>query len=214
MPAKVRSLLCAAFIPCGERNSNVSDPSETCICRPPFAALPIAFSSYGSRFVQVILSSFQVFLEICPEEEWPGRSKERSLHWQGENQEEKMTVAELMHHNFDEIFIELDPVKREAMMRNAYTEDSVWIHPGGRLVGIAAINEAASEIRKRIPEYRYKVVGDIQTMHNVGMCRWGSGLPDQPFRYTGTDVLEERDGRVAVFYTFIDSGTPPVSSTE
>ena len=83
-----------------------------------------------------------------------------------------------------------------------------------RLVGIAAINEAASEIRKRIPEYRYKVVGDIHTMHNVGMCRWGSGLPDQPFRYTGTDVLEERDGRVAVFYTFIDSGTPPVSSTE
>src|SRR3984885_5432366 len=130
------------------------------------------------------------------------------------NEGEKMTVAELMHHNFDKIFIELDPVKREAMMRNAYTEDCVWIHPGGRLVGIAAVNEAASEIRKRIPEYRYKVVGDIHTMHNVGMCRWGSGLPDQPFRYTGTDVLEERDGRVAVFYTFIDSGTPPVSSTE
>src|SRR5580700_10238634 len=39
MPSKVRSLLWAAFIPCGERNSNVSDPSETCICRPPFAAL-------------------------------------------------------------------------------------------------------------------------------------------------------------------------------
>src|SRR5580692_7872737 len=39
MPAKFRSLLCAAFIPCGERNSNVSDPPETCIRRPPFAAL-------------------------------------------------------------------------------------------------------------------------------------------------------------------------------
>ena len=70
------------------------------------------------------------------------------------NKGEKMTVPELMRHNFDEIFIEFDPVKREAMMRNAYTEDCVWIHPGGRLVGIAAINEAASEIRKRIPEYR------------------------------------------------------------
>jgi hypothetical protein len=58
-----------------------------------------------------------------------------------------MTAAELMHHNFDEIFIELDPVKREAMMRDAYTEDCVWIHPGGRLVGIAAVNQAASEIR-------------------------------------------------------------------
>ena len=107
-----------------------------------------------------------------------------------------MTVAELMRHNFDEIFIELDPVKRESMMRDAYTEDCVWIHPGGRLVGIAAVNEAASEIRKHIPEYRYTVVGDIHTMHNVGMCRWGSGLPGQPFRYTGTDVLEERDGRL------------------
>src|SRR5260370_4859706 len=87
------------------------------------------------------------FERNAQKEEWPGRSKERSLHWQRENKGEKMTAAELMHHNFDEIFIELDPVKREAMMRNAYTEDCVWIHPGGRLVGIAAINEAASEIR-------------------------------------------------------------------
>jgi ketosteroid isomerase-like protein len=105
-------------------------------------------------------------------------------------------------------------VKREGMMRHAYTEDCVWMHPGGRLVGMAAINEAPSEIRKRIPEYRYAVIGDIHTVHNVGMCRWGSGLPGQPYRYTGTDVLEERDGRVAVFYTFIDSGTPPISTTE
>ena len=125
-----------------------------------------------------------------------------------------MTVAELLRHNFDEIFIELDPVKRESMMRDAYTEDCVWIHPGGRLVGIAAINKAASEIRKSIPEYRYAVIGEIQTMHNVGMCRWGSGLPGQPYRYTGTDVLEARYGRVAVFYTFIDSGTPPVTTAE
>ena len=123
-----------------------------------------------------------------------------------------MTVPELLRHNFDEIFIELDEAKREAMMREAYTEDCVWIHPGGRLVGIQAINEAASTIRKSIPDYRYSIVGEIQTMHTVGMCRWGSGLPGEPFRYTGTDVVEERDGRLAIFYTFIDSGTPPVSS--
>jgi hypothetical protein len=51
-------------------------------------------------------------------------------------------------------------------------------------------------------------VGFGPPMHNIGMRRWDSGLPDQPFRYTGTDVVEERDGRVAVFYTFIDGGTP------
>src|SRR6202162_6740783 len=86
-----------------------------------------------------------------------------------------------------------------------------------RVAAWSALRRSTKQRRKFVsasPEYRYKVVGDIRTMHNVGMCRWGSGLPDQPFRYTGTDVLEERDGRVAVFYTFIDSGTPPVSSTE
>ncbi|HEY1986866.1 MAG TPA: hypothetical protein VGG85_15735 [Terracidiphilus sp.] len=51
-------------------------------------------------------------------------------------------------------------------------------------------------------------------MHNFGMCRSGNGLPGQPFRYTDADILEERDDRVAVFYTAIDSGTPPVSSTK
>src|SRR5260370_37764967 len=84
------------------------------------------------------------------------------------NEGEKMTAAELMHHNFDKIFIELDPVKREAMMRNAYTEDCVWIHPGGRLVGIAAVTEAASAIRRHSPEYRYAAVGAIRPPPNVG----------------------------------------------
>src|ERR1700722_18997107 len=85
-----------------------------------------------------------------------GKLKGKIVTLANRNKGEKMTAAELMRHNFDEIFIELDPVKREAMMRKAYTEDCVWIHPGGRLVGIAAVNEAASEIRKRIPDYRYK----------------------------------------------------------
>ena len=107
-----------------------------------------------------------------------------------------MTAAELMHHNFDEIFIELDPVKREAMMRNAYTEDSVWIHPGGRLVGIAAINEAASEIRKRIPEYRTRWLA-IFTRCTMSGCAVGgadfltnrSAIPVRTFWRNATAVL-------------------------
>ena len=71
-------------------------------------------------------------------------------------------------------------------------------------MGREGINEAATEIRKRIPEYRYTVTGEIQTMHNVATCRWGSGMPGQAFSYTGTDFLEERDGRVSRLYTFLD----------
>ena len=47
----------------------------------------------------------------------------------------------------------------------------------------------------------------------MALCRWGSGLPGEPFHYTGTDVLEEKSGRMTMLYTFID-GKDPLSSTE
>jgi hypothetical protein len=90
------------------------------------------------------------------------------------------------------------------MLAESYTEDYLWIHPGGRILGREGINEAASEIRKRFSEYRYTVTSEIQVMHNVATCRLGSGMPGQPFHYTGTDFREERDGRVSRLYTFID----------
>jgi len=115
-----------------------------------------------------------------------------------------VTPSELLMRNFNEIFIELDPVKRLTMLKKSYTDDCLWVHPGGRVLGCEGINEAATEIRKHFAHYRYTVTGEIQTMHNVAMCRWGSGMPGQPFHYTGTDFLEERDGRVLRLYTFID----------
>ena len=114
------------------------------------------------------------------------------------------TPSELLRRNFDEIFIELDPVRRMAMLRESFAGDGLWIHPGGRVLGPEGINAAATEIRRHFPHYRYTVTGEIQTMHNVATCRWGSGMPGQPFHYTGTDFLEELDGRVSRLYTFID----------
>ena len=114
------------------------------------------------------------------------------------------TPSELLMRNFNEIFIELDPVKRLTLLKESFTDDCLWVHPGGRIVGREGINEAATEIRKHFPQYRYTVTSEVQTMHNVATCRWGSGMPGQPFHYTGTDFLEERDGRVARLYTFID----------
>ncbi|HEV3029774.1 MAG TPA: nuclear transport factor 2 family protein [Planctomycetota bacterium] len=114
------------------------------------------------------------------------------------------TPSELLMRNFNEIFIELDPVKRAAMLAESFMEGCLWIHPGGRVVGHDGINAAATEIRKHFPQYRYTVTGGIQTMLNVATCRWGSGMPGQPFHYTGTDFLEEREGRVSRLYTFID----------
>jgi len=114
------------------------------------------------------------------------------------------TSSELLMRNFNEIFIELDPVKRLALLKESFTDDCLWVHPGGRIVGRDGINKAATEIRKHFPQYRYTVTSEVQTMHNVATCRWGSGMPGQPFHYTGTDFLEECDGRTSRLYTFID----------
>ena len=87
------------------------------------------------------------------------------------------TAAELLMRNFNEIFIELDPIKRLALLAESFAEDCLRIHPGGRVVSREGVNAAATEIRKHFPQYRYKVTGEIQTMHNVATRRWGSGMP-------------------------------------
>ena len=51
------------------------------------------------------------------------------------------TPSELLMRNFNEIFIELDPVKRAALLAECFTEDCLWIHPGGRIVGREGIND-------------------------------------------------------------------------
>ena len=115
-----------------------------------------------------------------------------------------MNATELLMRNFNEIFTELDPVGRAALLAESFTEDCLWIHPGGRIVGRDGINEEATEIRKHFPDNRYTVTSEVQSMHNVATCRWGSGMSGQPFHYTGTHFLEEREGRVSRLYTFID----------
>jgi len=73
----------------------------------------------------------------------------------GEDNLMKAKASELLMRNFNEIFIELDPVRRAALLGESFAEDCLWIHPGGRIVGRDGINEAATEIRKHFPEYRY-----------------------------------------------------------
>src|SRR5260370_37935593 len=86
------------------------------------------------------------------------------------------TPSELLMHNFNEIFIELDPVKRAALLAKYYTEDCLWIHPGGRIVGRDCINEAATESLKHFSVQRYTVTSEMQTMlHAVSTVLWRSG---------------------------------------
>ena len=65
----------------------------------------------------------------------------------------------------------------------------------------ARVNEATTRDSQTLPAISlHGSPVEIQTMHNVATCRWGSEMPGQPFHYTGTDFLEECDGRVSRLY--------------
>src|SRR5258708_34396351 len=78
----------------------------------------------------------------------------------------KATSSELLMRNFNEIFIELDPLKRAELLAESYTEDCLWIHPAGRIVGREGINKAATEIRKHFPQYRYTATAQVKVLPN------------------------------------------------
>jgi hypothetical protein len=80
-----------------------------------------------------------------------------------------MNATELLMRNFNEIFIELDFAKRGTLLAECYNEDCLWTHPGGRIVGRDGINEAATEIRKHFPDYRYTVTSK-NTMAGCRAC--------------------------------------------
>src|ERR1044072_4104166 len=115
------------------------------------------------------------------------------------------TSSELLMRNFNEIFIELDPIKRATLLAEYCAYDCLWVHPGDRIVGREGINEAAAEIRKHFPEYRYTVTSEIQTMHNVATCRWEVGC--QVSRFT----TQERTSWRSAMATFQDAQPREIS---
>src|SRR6516225_5802373 len=122
------------------------------------------------------------------------------------------TPSELLMRNFNEIFIELDPVKRLTLLKESFTDDCLWVHPGGRIVGREGINEAATEIRKHFPQYRYLdltrgttsrlVVGEAGCRVNHSAHRRLGPLLPHPRR------AAENDGCVRLVdeYTFSETG--------
>jgi len=87
-----------------------------------------------------------------------------------------------------------------------------WVPEGAAVVvNYARVREGAERVVREITDKGGKAIavqGDVgqraDAQRLVAEARWGSGMPGQPFHYTGTDFLEERDGRVSRLYTFID----------
>ena len=86
-------------------------------------------------------------------------------------------------------------------------DDAVLHVPPGMVVGKAAIDRFAGDLRATHPDFAYVPRGDPQVLQNAGRVAWTSGPRGGQPAYAGWDVIIVRDGRIVALYVFLDEGS-------
>ena len=119
------------------------------------------------------------------------------------------TVADLLIRNLDEVFAEIDPVRRRKALDELWHEDGVFYDPySGPHRGRDEIDRIAGKVKATHPSYRYQPISAPEEIGDGGRVRWVSGTPGEPPEYAGTDFIVARDGKIAALYMFLDELPP------
>jgi hypothetical protein len=116
----------------------------------------------------------------------------------------QLSVNELLKRNLLAIFGERDSVARMKELETIWLPEGVFVDPGGRHVGLSAINSKVTELQARFPDYAFTERGPVDVMHGIGRLAWGYGPEDNRGAVTGVDIAVTRDGRLLELYAFID----------
>lgn len=114
------------------------------------------------------------------------------------------TVSTLLLRNLDDVFGEIDPVRRRAAIDEIFHEDAVFHEPNGIYRGRDEIHRVAGAIKATHPDFRYQPLSPPEAVGNGGRVRWVSGTPGRPPTYAGTDFIITREGKIAAIYLFFD----------
>jgi hypothetical protein len=115
------------------------------------------------------------------------------------------TVSALLLRNLDDVFGEIDPVRRRPAIDEIFHEDAVFYDPkGGIYRGHDEIDRVAGAIKAGHPDFRYQPISAPEEIGDGGRVRWVSGSPGKPPAYAGTDFIIARDGKIAAVYLFFD----------
>jgi SnoaL-like domain len=115
------------------------------------------------------------------------------------------TVSTLLLRNLDDVFGEIDPVRRRAAIDEIFHEDAVFHEPNGVYRGRDEIDRIAGVIKATHPDFRYQPLSPPEVLGDGGRIRWVSGSPGKPPAYAGTDFIIARDGKIAAVYLFFDA---------
>jgi hypothetical protein len=115
-------------------------------------------------------------------------------------------VKDLMKQNLLGVFGERDPEKRRSLIAKIWDRKGIFIDPHGHYVGHTAINDAAEQLHRRLPDFAFSELADGDAYSGVGRLAWGFGPPAEPRKITGIDVLvASDDGLITALYTFLDA---------
>jgi ketosteroid isomerase-like protein len=115
------------------------------------------------------------------------------------------SISTLLLRNLDDVFGEIDPVRRRSAIDELFHEDAVFFEPGGGTYrGRDEIDRIAGVIKARHPDYRYQPLAEPEETGDGGRVRWISGAPGKPPEYAGTDFITVRDGKIGAVYLFFD----------
>jgi hypothetical protein len=114
-------------------------------------------------------------------------------------------IGDLLSRNLQEVFGENDAARRRAAIAELWAADGVLYVPPGMVVGHAAIDTFAGDLRATHPRFVYRPQGEPQVLQNAGRLAWSSGPRDGAPDYTGWDVIIVRDGLIAALYVFLDA---------
>jgi hypothetical protein len=123
-------------------------------------------------------------------------------------------VSTLLLRNLDDVFGQIDPLRRRAAIDEIFHEDAVFHDPNSGIYrGRDEIDRIAGVIKAAHPDFLYQPISPPEEMGDGGRVRWVSGSPGKPPAYAGTDFIIARDGKIAALYLFFDELPSPRPGT-
>ena len=98
--------------------------------------------------------------------------------WQQTGKSMPHIKSTLWLRNLDDVFGQIDPLRRRAAIDEIFHEDAVFYDPnGGVFRGRDEIDRIAGVIKATHPDFRYQPLSPPEVMGDGGRVRWVSGSP-------------------------------------
>ena len=114
------------------------------------------------------------------------------------------SISTLLLRNLHDVFGEIDPERRRAVIDEIFHEDAVFYEPSGAYRGRDEIDRIAGAIKAAHPDFQYQPLSPPEEVGDGCRVRWVEGSPGEPPEHAGTDFIVARSGKVAAVYLFFD----------